>query len=52
MRSAVFKWLEKASPEEAEAAARNWSRIGGPLFGVGGLGVLVNAMREDEKRTD
>lgn len=50
MRSAVFKWLEQATPEQAEAAARNWGKVGGPLFGVAGMAALLNAMRDDAQQ--
>jgi hypothetical protein len=46
MQNAVYKWLENASPEEAKAAAKNWSRIGAPLFtGLGATGLLASQLR-------
>lgn len=53
MRGAVYRWLENATPEQAGEAARNWDRIGKPLFGAAGTGVgtaaIVKALREREE---
>ena len=64
MQSAIYKWLERATPEEAEMAAKGWaSNVGKPVFGrarpeflgalaagSGGAAALINALRGDDER--
>lgn len=57
MQNAVFKWLENASPEQAEQVAREWpKRFGKPLFSAAGAGVgtatLADLLRQDQEAQD
>lgn len=50
MRGAVYRWLENATPEQAAQAAKNWGKVGQPLFGLGASGVaaaLAAQLRRD-----
>lgn len=50
MRAAVLRHLAEATPEEAGAIARNWSKELGSLFaGVSALGVGAGLMREQSE---
>lgn len=50
MQNAVFKWLEKATPEQAKKAASEWrEKIGGPLFGIAGATTLAGVLREQHQ---
>jgi hypothetical protein len=49
MQSAVYKWLEGASPERAKTAASNWAKVGTPLFSTAvGAPLLAKALRDDQ----
>ncbi len=64
MQAAVYKWLERATPEEAAGAAGEWKNtVKGPIFGkarvdmlgglaagTGGAAALINALRNDEEK--
>jgi hypothetical protein len=52
MQSALYRWLEQASPEEAKKVASSWAKYGAPLFGLGGIGLLADQMRQDAPETD
>jgi len=52
MRGAVYRWLEQATPEQAEAAAKSWGNVGSPLFGVlgmAGAGALAAKLRAGQQ---
>ena len=53
-QAAMYRWLEKATPEEAAEVAKNWAY--GPMFGALGAtglaGAVASQLRDDGSKTD